>query len=128
MLKSKKLNNINRTPKSIYIFIGLSGFLLIFGLLFFGFSTQSILDNNSKNENNSDNELIYGTGTIIYLKIEGGFYGILSDDDQHYDPINLPLEYQKEGLRISFIAKEISDLLSFHMWGKIIELISIHPL
>ena len=128
MSKFKRSNNINRTTKSIYIFIGLTGVILILGLLFFGFNTQSILYNNSKNENNSYNELIYGTGTIIYLKIEGGFYGILSDDDQHYDPINLPLEYQKEGLRISFIAKERSDLLSFHMWGKIIELISIYPL
>jgi len=128
MLKSKRSNNINRTTKSTHLFIGLTGAILILGLLFFGFITQSTLDKSSIDDNNSDNELIYGTGTVIYLKIEGGFYGILSDDDQHYDPINLPLEYQKEGLRISFIAKQRSDLLSFHMWGKIIELISIHPL
>lgn len=128
MSKNKRSNNILRITKSIYILIGLSGFILIFGLLFFGFNTQSTLDNSSIDDRNSDNELIYGTGTIIYLEIEGGFYGILSDDGEHYDPTNLPIEYQKDGLRISFIAKERSDLLSFHMWGKIIELISIHPL
>ena len=99
-----------------------------FGLLFFGFNTQSTLDNNSIDDRNSDNELIYGTVTIIYLKIEDVFYGILSDNGEHYDPINLPIEYQKDGLRISFIAKERSDLLSFHMWGKIVKLISIYPL
>ncbi|MFX0042981.1 MAG: hypothetical protein ACFE8L_08725 [Candidatus Hodarchaeota archaeon] len=92
------------------------------------FNTQSILDNSSNDDIDSNNELIYGTGTIIYLNIEGGFYGILSDDGEHYDPINLPIEYQIDGLRISFIAKERSDLLSFHMWGRIVELISIHPL
>ena len=125
MSKSKRSNNIVRTTKRIYILIGLSGFILIFGLLFFGFNTQSTLDNSSIDDNN---ELIYGTGTIIYLEIEGGFYGILSDDGEHYDPTNLPIEYQKDGLRISYIAKERSDLLNFHMWGKIIELINIHPL
>ncbi len=128
MSKSKRSNNIHRTTKSIYILIGLTGFILIFGLLFFGFNTQSTLHNSSIDDNNSGNELIYGTGTIIYLKIEGGLYGILSDDANHYDPINLPIKYQKDGLRIRFIAKERNDLLSFHMWGKIVELISIHPL
>ena len=97
-------------------------------MLFFGFNAQTILDNSSVDDIDLDNELIYGTGTIIYLKIEGGFYGILSDDGEHYDPINLPIEYQKDGLRVSFIAKERSDLLSFHMWGKIVELFSINPL
>ena len=128
MSKSKRSNNIHRTTKSIYILNGLTAFILIFSLLFFGFNIQSTIDNSSIDDNNSDNELIYGTGTIIYLKIEGGFYGILSDDGEHYDPINLPIEYQQDGLRISFIAKERSDLLSFHMWGKIVELISIYPL
>ncbi len=73
MSKSKRSNNIHGTSKGIYKLIGLSGFILIFGLFFFGFNTQSTLDNSSIEDNNSDNELIYGIGTVIYLKIEGAF-------------------------------------------------------
>ena len=108
--------------KAINIFIGLSGFILILSLLLFGFSTQ-----NTSN-NDSDNELIEETGTVVYLSFEGGFYGILSDEGERYDPINLPLEYQKAGLRVRFTAKERNDLDSSHMWGSIMELINIYTL
>jgi len=33
--------------------------------------------------------IVSGTGTVIFLDFEGGFYGILSDDGEHYDPVNL---------------------------------------
>lgn len=128
MLKSKRSNNIHGKKENLIVLIGLTSLILIFGILFFGFNTKSILVNGSIDDNNSDNELIYGTSTIIYLSFEGDFCGILSDDGEHYDPINLPTYYQKDGLRISFIAKERSDLFSYHMWGKIIEIISIYPL
>jgi hypothetical protein len=63
------------------------------------------------------------TGTVVFLSFEGGFYGIKGDDGRNYDPLNnLPVEFQKEGLRIRFEAKELTDRGSFHMWGKIIEI------
>jgi inhibitor of cysteine peptidase len=69
-----------------------------------------------------------GTGTITYLNFEGGFYGIVADNGKHYDPINLPSEYEESGLRVVFIGKVREDLVSFHMWGELIELISIKKL
>lgn len=68
------------------------------------------------------------TGTVKYIGLEGGFYGIYGDDSLHYDPINLPKEFQKDSLRIRFEAKIRSDLASYHMWGKIIELKKIEKL
>ena len=70
-------------------------------------------------------EIISDTGEIVFLSFEGGFYGIISIDGEHYDPLNLPDEFKIDGLRISFRAKIRRDLGSFHMWGTIIELFSI---
>ncbi len=69
-----------------------------------------------------------GTGTIVFLSFEGGFYGIRSDDGKSYDPINLPAEFRKEGLRVRFEARELKDRASFHMWGIIIEIVHIQAL
>jgi hypothetical protein len=68
------------------------------------------------------------TGTIVFLSFEGGFYGIKGDDGKNYDPMGLPLEFQKDGLRVRFEAKELPDRASFHMWGRIVEIKQIEKL
>jgi len=68
------------------------------------------------------------TGTVEFVELEGGFYGIVGDDGKRYDPINLDPAYQKDGLRVSFQAKIRQDMASIHMWGKIIELTKIEIL
>lgn len=73
-------------------------------------------------------DIIEGTGTIKYLDFEGGFYGIIADNDKHYDPINLPKEFEVNGLRVYFKAKIRKDLGSYHLWGAVIELIYIKKL
>jgi hypothetical protein len=73
-------------------------------------------------------ENIIGTGTVIFLSFEGGFYGIKGDDGKSYDPINLPEDLRKDGLRVRFEAKELRDRASFHMWGTIVELVHIQKL
>jgi len=65
------------------------------------------------------------TGTIKHQGLEGGFWGIVGDDGQNYDPQNLAAEFQKEGLRVSFEAETRPDAASFHMWGTIVEIRSI---
>lgn len=70
-------------------------------------------------------DLVEGAGTITYLGFEGGFYGIATGKEGSWDPINLPSEFMKDGLRVKFRAKLRKDLGSFHMWGVLIELISI---
>ena len=67
-------------------------------------------------------------GIVRFIEIEGGFYGIITDDGQNYDPINLPEEYKKDGARIRFTAKKTDDQTSFHMWGTIVELTNIEKL
>ncbi|MCX7875677.1 MAG: hypothetical protein N2321_05835 [Melioribacteraceae bacterium] len=64
-------------------------------------------------------------GTVKYISLEGGFYGIISENNEKFDPINLPNEFKKDGLKFLFSYKERNDLTSIHMWGKIIEIIEI---
>jgi hypothetical protein len=68
------------------------------------------------------------TGTVVFLSFEGGFYSITGDNGKHYDPTNLFPEFQKDGLRVRFEAKELQGRASVHMWGTIVELVAIHKL
>jgi hypothetical protein len=89
-------------------------------LLLFALISQSCTTDSGDN--------FVGTGTIVFLSFEGGFYGIKSDDGKSYDPVNLPAEFRKEGLRVRFELKELTDQASFHMWGVIVQIIHIQTL
>lgn len=67
-------------------------------------------------------------GTVIFIPMEGGFYGLITDDETRYDPINLPERFQKHGMRVRFKVAEKEELASIHMWGTIAELIEIEEL
>ena len=76
----------------------------------------------------TDSELdssVMKTGKITRVQVEGGFWGIIGDDGTKYDPINLPDEYKKDGLKVQFIANEKKNAASFHMWGHIVEIVKI---
>jgi hypothetical protein len=65
------------------------------------------------------------TGTVRYVVLEGGFYGIRGDNGEHYDPINLPGQYRVNGLRVWFRFRPRTDVVGIRMWGKFIELTEI---
>ncbi len=76
---------------------------------------------------NSNQDLFYDTGEIVYLSFEGGFFGIKSDDGNNYDPINLHFEFAVVGLRVESFGERL-DLDTIHMWGKIIRIEFIQKL
>ncbi len=68
------------------------------------------------------------TGTITYVEVEGGFWGILGDEGIPYHPVNgIPKEFQKESLRISARVKPYSGVSVF-MWGRLVELVEMQAL
>jgi hypothetical protein len=69
-------------------------------------------------------DIVSGTGTIVFLDFEGGFWGIVGDDGRHYDPVNLG-QFQINGLRVWFEAEVLHDVVSFHMWGEMVSIIHI---
>lgn len=68
------------------------------------------------------------TGTVVFVPLEGGFYGILGDDGGHYDPLNLPESLCKDGLKVQVKASVLKHGASFHMWGKRIKILEIKSL
>lgn len=72
-----------------------------------------------------EGDIIEGTGTVQYVELEGGFYGIVGDDGTRLDPANLDDAFKEDGLRVHFRAREKEDAVGFHMWGTIVELVSI---
>jgi len=71
----------------------------------------------------SDNKKTHGT--VTFLSFEGGFYGIITDDNKHLDPINLEDRFKIDSLKIKFNYIEKKNLASFHMWGTIVELSNV---
>lgn len=78
--------------------------------------------------NTSRNGMIEGTGTVQYVDLEGGFYGLVADDGTRYDPSVLPEAFQEDGLRVSFRLEPREDVLTTRMWGQVVRLVEIERL
>ncbi len=63
-------------------------------------------------------------GEVTYSELEGGFWTI-EDNEETYEPTNLPEEFQQEGLEVTVHAKIEEDKVSFKMVGPIINISSI---
>ena len=68
---------------------------------------------------------ISGTGTVTFIELEGGFFGIVTPAGQKYLPLNLPREFQADGLVVVFTAREEEDTATIAMWGTPVFLESI---
>lgn len=65
------------------------------------------------------------TGTIKHVDLSGGFYGIIGDDGQKYQPEKpLPQRFSKNGLRVKATVKP-SFGFSIFMWGKTVKVSDI---
>ena len=68
---------------------------------------------------------IAAIGTVRFIEINGGFWGIVGDDGNNYDPMDLDPQLQEDGLRVRFEAVPETDMMSSRMWGTMIRLIHI---
>ena len=75
----------------------------------------------------SEEKIITETGTIKYIQLEGGFYGIVTEKGGKYLPVNLKEEFKKDGLRIWFKARP-KKVATIQMWGKPIEILEIQKI
>lgn len=67
-------------------------------------------------------------GTVQYIDLEGGFYGIITEDGQRYNPLDLPEEYQVDSLRVAFTVRKVEDVATIQMWGTPVRVINISRL
>ncbi|MCU0631887.1 MAG: META domain-containing protein [Methanolinea sp.] len=72
--------------------------------------------------------LVSGTGTVVYMDLEGGFYGIIADDGTHYLPDTLPPSCRVDGIRVKFTGMEKTHGASIYMWGTSLRILTAVPL
>jgi hypothetical protein len=75
-----------------------------------------------------EEETIDTVGTVTYVDLEGGFFGIISVDGYQYFPINLDESLQEDGLEIEFLANIDEDYVDVYMWGLPIEIVEASAL
>jgi hypothetical protein len=64
-------------------------------------------------------------GTVRHVELEGGFFGIVDEQGNRFDPVNLPERFEKDGLRVKFRMTKLQDRMSFHMWGTLVKITKI---
>lgn len=74
-----------------------------------------------------DSTLLTKTGTVRWLDLEGGFWGIVGDDSTHYDPGTLDERFQHDGMRVRFDARVNESQMSTRQWGRLVTLVRIDP-
>ncbi len=71
------------------------------------------------------NHEVRGNGTICLVPVEGGFFGIVSDDGTHYIPGKVDPLFQVDGLRVTYRALERHDRIDSHNWGTPVDLMEL---
>lgn len=64
-------------------------------------------------------------GFIKYVELEGGFFGIMTEDGTKYFPEYLEQDFKQDGLGVRVQAKPQEQILGIQMWGTPIEIIKI---
>jgi hypothetical protein len=64
-------------------------------------------------------------GVIRYYELEGGFYGIRSEDGETYNPTNLPEEFRQDGLPVVAKVRLRHDMVSIQQAGALVEIVEI---
>lgn len=56
------------------------------------------------------------TGTVRKVDLEGGFFGIVTDQGQDLYPVNLGEEFRSDGTRLRF-THQAAAVFTIHQWG-----------
>ncbi len=76
----------------------------------------------------ASNQDVTITGQITRVDLEGGFWGVVDQDNKHFVPLNpLSSEFQQHGLSVQIEAREVT-VIGVSMWGQHIKIISIQKL
>lgn len=68
------------------------------------------------------------SGTVTYINLATGFWGIMGEDGQEWRPINMPEQLKLEGRKVEIKAIGVDEGASIFMWGTPIRILSFHTL
>lgn len=63
-------------------------------------------------------------GTVKYIDLETGFWGIETAAGEKYIPVNMPEQLKSEGREVEITAEIAPDVSGLHMWGTYIRITS----
>jgi len=64
-------------------------------------------------------------GLIKYVELDGGFFGIMTEDGAKYFPEYLKPDFKQDGLNVRAVALPQEQILGIQMWGTPIEILKI---
>jgi hypothetical protein len=67
------------------------------------------------------------TGTVVYVDLENGAYGLVDDSGKKYLPVNMPQQLKRNGAKVS-VRYRPADVVSTMMWGKPIYIYSFETI
>jgi len=104
------------------IFLWLTGLVLL-GVLW-GCGTSPTP---SVGQHSPQASLVAFEGTVRYISLEGGFYGIETDTGVRLNPVNLPEGLQRNGLGVRGKYVKAGDVAGIQMWGTPVEVYGVRP-
>lgn len=66
-------------------------------------------------------------GEVIYVPVEGGFYGIITRNGRKLNPMNLHESLKREGIVLEGVYRVRDDVVGIRQWGTTVELIHQQP-
>lgn len=67
-------------------------------------------------------------GKVVYLNLEGGFWGIVDQSGEQWRPVNMPEQLKAEGKEVEIKAREVEEDMSIFMWGTPVRILSFQTL
>ncbi|WP_153015940.1 hypothetical protein [Methanofollis ethanolicus] len=87
-------------------------------------SNKELNETPDRTMNETPTAAITGTGTVTYIDLEGGFYGIVADDGMRYLPMDLDPAFEQDNLSVTFTVEKV-DVVTIQQWGTPVKVISI---
>jgi len=75
----------------------------------------------------SQNAPISFTGRVVYVPLEGGFYGLEDAQGNHYLPDHIPADLRRDGQPVRVLARPAPPTVGYRMWGRRILVEKIAP-
>jgi len=66
-------------------------------------------------------------GTIHFIALEGGFFGVIDTRGNQYVPLELAQSLQQDGLRVRIKGEVSKQTWGIHNWGQYLRINSIIP-
>ncbi|TYO98712.1 hypothetical protein EDC39_10574 [Geothermobacter ehrlichii] len=67
------------------------------------------------------------TGRVVFVPLEGGFFGLEDAQGNHYLPDRIPAALRRDGQKVRVVARPAPPTVGYRMWGRRIVIEEIGP-